>query len=56
MASGDSFSSSRVLFDFLAADGILSSFKRLLLSNIMQPKAKMKILKAKITNLYLRRH
>ena len=27
MASGDSFSSSRVLFDFLAADGILSSFQ-----------------------------
>lgn len=49
VASGDSFSSSRVLFDFLAADVFC------LLSNIMQPKAKMEILNAKITNLYLRR-
>ena len=50
MASGDSFSSSRVVFAFLAADVFC------LLPNIMQPKAKMKIFKAKITNLYLRRH
>ena len=37
MASGDSFSFSRVLFYYLAADVFC------LLSNIMQPKVKIKI-------------